>query len=138
MVPWSAAQKEAFLRQQFEAQSRHYQGAYPDGQFDIIRAGSEDIGRLYVWRQPGELRIIDIALFPNWRRRGIGGRLLRGLLEEAADANQRVSIHVEKNNPALHLYRRLGFREVSDSGVYWLMEWEADRETAGPTKDVSA
>jgi ribosomal protein S18 acetylase RimI-like enzyme len=34
---------------------------------------------------------------------------------------------VEKFNPALRLYRRLGFTEIGDHGVYWEMEWLPDR-----------
>jgi len=125
VVPWSPSEKEAFLRQQFEAQHRHYRSAYADGQFSIVSAGSEDIGRLYVWRGPGELRIIDIALLPAWRGRGMGGQLIRALLDEGAAAGLRVSIHVEQHNPALRLYQRLGFKPVSNNGVYWLLEWTA-------------
>jgi hypothetical protein len=36
-----------------------------------------------------------------------------------------VSIHVEKLNPAMGLYRRLGFICVEDKGVYDLMHWNA-------------
>lgn len=125
IVPWSPSEKEAFLGQQFEAQHRHYQCAYADGQFSIVSAGTEDIGRLYVWRGTEELRIIDIALLPAWRGRGIGGGLIRTLLDEAANTGKRVSIHVEQHNPALRLYQRLGFKPVSDNGIYWLMEWRA-------------
>jgi ribosomal protein S18 acetylase RimI-like enzyme len=123
VVSWSPAEKEAFLRQQFNAQDRYYRTTFTDAQFSIICAESEAIGRLYVWRQPDELRIIDISLLPAWRGRGVGGRLLRELLVEAAATSRRVTIHVEKHNPALRLYERLGFRPVSDNGVYWQMEW---------------
>jgi hypothetical protein len=34
-------------------------------------------------------------------------------------------IAVEKFNRAQTLYRRLGFREVANEGVYWFMEWRA-------------
>ena len=47
------------------------------------------------------------------------------LLVEAARANVTVFIHVEKNNPALRLYDRLGFRAIEDKGVYLFMEWRA-------------
>jgi len=30
---------------------------------------------------------------------------------------------VERFNPALRLYQRLGFRHVEDQGPYYLMEW---------------
>ncbi len=123
VVPWAPAAKDAFLRQQFEAQHRHYQTAYGDGQFSVVCLGAEDIGRLYVWRGNDDLRIIDIALLPGWRGRGLGSQLIRTLLDEAAAARKRVSIHVEQHNPALRLYQRLGFKPVAENGVYWLMEW---------------
>jgi hypothetical protein len=33
------------------------------------------------------------------------------------------TIHVERFNPALHLYERLGFRLAEDKGVYYFMKW---------------
>jgi hypothetical protein len=38
-----------------------------------------------------------------------------------------LSIHVERFNPALRLYERLGFREVEDKGVYLLMQRVPDQ-----------
>ncbi len=32
-----------------------------------------------------------------------------------------MSIHVERYNPAMRLYRRLGFATVEDNGIYDLM-----------------
>jgi hypothetical protein len=49
--------------------------------------------------------------------------LLRDLMDEAAAAGKAVSIHVEKYNPAMRLYRRLGFTVDEDKGVYDLMRW---------------
>lgn len=87
-------------------------------------AGTQNIavGRLYVDRWTREIRIMDIALLPEHRGAGIGTRLLRELQEEARAAGKALSIHVEKFNPALRLYERLGFRAREDKGVYLLME----------------
>lgn len=122
-VPWSDEQKAAFLRFQFDAQHRYYREHFPDAAYDVIEAGGEPVGRLYVDRRPDEIRLIDIALLPEHRRRGLGGRLLAELLDEARRAGKPVRIHVETSNPALSLYRRLGFTEVEEQGVYYLMEW---------------
>ena len=123
---WSREQTDAFLRQQFDAQHAYYQEHFGDGRFDVILADGEPVGRLYVRRDDTELRIIDIALLPEHRRRGIGSRLLDDLLAEAREAGTPARIHVEHNNPALHLYRRLGFRRIGDTGVYYHMEWSPD------------
>ena len=83
----------------------------------------EDIGRLYIERWPSQHCIIDIAFLPEHRGKGLGAALLRDLMDEAAAAGKAVSIHVEKFNPAMQLYRRLGFTTVEDKGVYDLMRW---------------
>lgn len=127
-VPWSAEQKAAFLRMQFDAQHQHYRQHYPDARFDLVLAGGEPIGRLYVDRWPAEIRLIDIALVPAWRNRGIGGELLRELMAEAEAAGKPLTIHVERFNPALRLYERLNFRQIEDKGVYHLMEWRPEEE----------
>jgi ribosomal protein S18 acetylase RimI-like enzyme len=87
----------------------------------------EPVGRLYLHRRQDEIRIIDIALLTEHRGKGIGSLLMLDILEEATQAALPVRIHVERNNPALRLYQRLGFRAIADQGVYWLMEWHPDR-----------
>lgn len=126
LVDWSDEQKQQFLRMQFDAQHRFYHEHFTEAAFDIIRQKGQDIGRLYVDRRPAEIRIIDIALMPEYRGQGIGGDIMQALLDEAAADDKSVTIHVEHNNPALSLYQRLGFRHVSDEGVYYLMEWSRD------------
>ncbi len=124
-VPWSEAQKQAFLAMQFQAQHQHYQEHFKNDRFDVLLASGEPIGRLYVGDWPSEIRIIDIALTPESRGKGLGGRLIKDLCAKAAGAKKVVRIHVEKQNRAMTLYRRLGFRTIEDKGVYDLMEWSA-------------
>lgn len=129
-VPWSEDEKAAFLQQQFEAQHRHYAEHFRQARFDLVLEGGAPIGRLYVDRRPDEVRVVDIALLPEHRGRGLGSAMLRDLLDEARAAGLPVRIHVEQFNPAMRLYLRLGFRLVHDQGVYHLMEWRADGAAA--------
>lgn len=122
LVDWSAEQKAAFVRQQFEVQDAYYRENYDPVTFDVIEVDGAPAGRLYVARWDEEIRIIDIALLPEHRGQGIGTELLGALLDEAAEAGKRLSIHVELNNPARRLYERLGFAPVEERGVYLLME----------------
>ena len=82
-VPLSPEQKAAFLRQQFEAQSAHYESNYTETSFDVVLVDGEPAGRLIVARWAEELRIVDIAMLPQQRGRGVGGRLMGELLAEA-------------------------------------------------------
>ena len=123
---WDAEQTAAFCRQQFDAQSVHYRENYPGASLQVIVQAGEPIGRLYVARWEREIRIMDIALLPEHRGAGIGAKLLRELQEEAQSAGKSLTIHVERFNPALRLYERLGFKITEDKGVYLLLSWETD------------
>ena len=123
---WSEAEQETFLRFQFEAQHAFYMEHFAGADFELVLQHGEAIGRLYNDRRNDEIRIIDIALLTSERRNGVGGALLREVLAEAEAAAKPVRIHVERNNPALHLYHRLGFKEIEDQGVYYLMEWRPE------------
>jgi GNAT superfamily N-acetyltransferase len=122
-LQWPPEQVEAFLRMQFRAQDTHYRQHYPDATVDVILVGGVPAGRLYVDRWPAEVRIVDIALLPQFRGAGVGTFLLTRILAEAEVAGLRVSIHVETFNPARRLYQRLGFVKTGSAGVYDLMEW---------------
>jgi ribosomal protein S18 acetylase RimI-like enzyme len=128
---WPEELRRIFLRQQFDAQHHHYRAHYPDAEWLVVSQHGRDVGRLYLEEWPSQYRIIDIALLPEARGQGIGGAILADVLAMAAAVGKAVSIHVEKNNPALSLYRRLGFATAEDKGVYDLMEWRAGDE-AGP------
>lgn len=132
LAGWDAARTEAFLRMQFDAQHRAYRERNPHADFDLVLDGDTPLGRLYVAREADRLHVIDIALLPPFRNRGIGSALLDGLMREAQGRAAALTIHVELNNPALSLYQRLGFREISSAGFHRLMEWRADAPAVTP------
>jgi len=121
-VPWDDAQKDAFLRSQFDAQDAWWREHYAGASFDVVLVDGEAAGRLYVHRGPSEIRIVDIALLPEHRGSGVGTSLLRDLLAEADASGKSVTIHVERMNLALRLYERLGFAVAEDKGVYLFLE----------------
>jgi ribosomal protein S18 acetylase RimI-like enzyme len=124
-APWSDEQKAAFLDMQFRAQHADYQANYPEADWLVALRGGEEIGRLYIERWPSQHCIIDIAFLPEHRGKGLGEALLRDLMDEAKSCGKTVMIYVEKFNPAMRLYRRLGFKTEEDKGVYDLMRWSA-------------
>ena len=122
-VDWTHAQKEAFLQMQFDAQHQYYQQNYSEAEFQIVLCDGQPCGRLYLSRWKTEFRIVDIALLPEYRGRGIGSQILEDILAEAASQSLPVSIHVEQFNPAMRLYLHLGFQKIGEVGIYHLMEW---------------
>ena len=111
LVPWTEAQKLAFVHQQFEAQDTYYREHYQDTTWEVVLADGAPAGRIYVTRWPQEIRVLDIALLPEYRGLGLGTRLLVEVLRARRGApGSPVAIHVEVMNRALALYERLGFR----------------------------
>lgn len=120
---WDDAMRDSFLTMQFNAQHTYYQEQFPNASFDIILKNEIPVGRLYIDRRSDELHIVDIALLSEYRNQGIGSLFLKQLLAEAGQGQLPVRIHVERFNPALRLYTRLGFRMIADQGVYFYLEW---------------
>ena len=125
---WAPEMQSAFLRQQHDAQHRHYRTYYPTAEWLIVERAGRPIGRLYLDAWEETIRVIDISLAAASRGSGMGGAIMSDIIEQARGRSLSVSIHVEKNNPARRLYQRLGFAVVADKGVYELMEWHE----AGP------
>jgi ribosomal protein S18 acetylase RimI-like enzyme len=127
---WPPEAQLQFLQGQFQAQHHHYLTYYPDAEWLVVEHDGCAVGRLYVEEWPSQFRIIDIALVPAAQSRGFGSALLADVFARAQAAGKKVSIHVEKNNPAMRLYERLGFAKAEDKGVYDLLEWSP--EAAAP------
>lgn len=132
-VSWPDEAKRQFVEQQFAAQDAYYREHYPTATFDVIADGGVDVGRLYVDRWADQIRIMDIAVLPEARGRGIGTALLRELIDESESAGKPLTIHVERQNPALAWYERLGFGIAEDRGVYLFLE----RPVEGQAKTAS-
>jgi ribosomal protein S18 acetylase RimI-like enzyme len=115
---------DAVVDQQFELQSRHYRASFPNAEYWIVEDAGLAVGRLYLQAGESGIRVLDIALVPDARGRGLGDLLLRGVLNRARAGGTRVTLDVEAANPARRLYARLGFREVLADGPKVSMVWE--------------
>ena len=122
VVPWSEVQKAAFLHDQFQKQHAHYLQHYPRAHWLVIEHRGAPVGRLYVEPGARDMRVMDIALLPEARNKGIGTCLMEALVDQADEAGVTVSLHVEPYNPARQLYRRLGLVDVETRGYYLFME----------------
>ena len=125
LVPWTQEQKDAFLQMQFRAQHSYYHETYPDADYKVILRDDEPVGRIYINREPGLIKILDVTVLPEFRNGGVGSELVRGVLHEAADSNRHVQIYVETFNPSLELFKKMGFSILEEEGINYLLEWNA-------------
>lgn len=123
LVDWDDNQKAALLRMQFVAQNASYRQAFPGSAFEVILNGGQPAGRLFLHRGTELIRVVDIGLLPEHRNQGIGGALLKAVLDEAAEADKTVRLRVESLNRAVRLYERLDFASIGTDGAHIEMEF---------------
>jgi ribosomal protein S18 acetylase RimI-like enzyme len=124
----NSTELEALVRMQFTLRHQQYRNGYPNGEDNLIINDGQPIGRIFIDEGEDELTLIDIALLPEYRNRGIGKLLLDQLLARAAAAKKTVRLHVFNSNPARRLYERLGFSEVSRDSMYIEMRYDSSRK----------
>ncbi|MCO7227298.1 N-acetyltransferase [Pleionea sp. CnH1-48] len=123
LTNFSREEKEWFIQNQFQTQHQYYCSHYNTESFDIVYFCDEKAGRFFVDYWDHEIRVVDIALMPKFRNRGIASYLLECLFNKADTTGRKVSIHVERHNKAKQLYERLGFKQKSEADdIYLLME----------------
>lgn len=87
----------------------------------VVRAGEEAVAYGGLWLMVDEAHITTFAVLPEWRRRGVGGRLMLGLMDVALDLHARVmTLEVRlSNRPARQLYGQFGFKPVGVRPRYY-------------------
>ena len=126
-VEWAEGQKEMFLRWQLDLQRREYEARFPDAAYDIILIDEQPAGRIWVGADDEQVRLLDIALLPQFQNRGVGTELVRRLIKESAKQGKALRHMVfVLNNNAERFYERLGFKPIEDFGAYKHMEWRSN------------
>lgn len=124
LAAWPETVRGPFLDQQFRFQTAHYAQVYPGADCLLVVDAGVPVGHLIVFCAPGQWCLVDIALLPAWRGRGIGTLLLKAVQAAARRAGAScLRLMVEPRNPARRLYERLGFTTVADHQVGLEMEW---------------
>ncbi len=121
LIPWPEAQKEAFVRMQFEMRQQQYRAEYPEALTEVILCEDAPAGTMTTLKTPDAILLIDIALLAHFRGAGIGTTILHDLQKE----RKKIILHVLKQNPAKHLYSRLGFVAAGEDSMYLRMEWNS-------------
>ncbi|MCW7541725.1 GNAT family N-acetyltransferase [Aquabacterium sp. A7-Y] len=93
------------------------------GRSEIVEAQGQRIGLLRLDRFATHLELEQLFLLPAWQRQGIGGRLVRGLQDDAQRHGLPLRLRVLRVNPARAFYERLGFRVTSETAERVFMEF---------------
>jgi ribosomal-protein-alanine N-acetyltransferase len=87
----------------------------------VMRAGREVVGYLCLWEIGHEIHITNLAVRPDWRRRGVARALLTAMLEDARRRGVELAFLEVRptNTEALALYESFGFRIIGRRKGYY-------------------
>lgn len=124
---WDEALRARLMHMQFAAHEQHFrQCREPVSDYVVlvepVAGTAQAIGRMVVLRGAG-LHLADLTLLPEFRCRGIGGRLIGDLQAQAVDEGLSLRLRCNPGNPALRLYLRLGFQVIEPGVAHSLLEW---------------
>jgi GNAT superfamily N-acetyltransferase len=107
---WLAQIDPRLIEMQFSAQQRAYAAGFPAAAHEIVEIDGEAAGQVRWTELPDAILIVDIALLPQYRRRGAARAIYARILERARLSGKPLRATVTRTNAAsLAFHQRLGF-----------------------------
>ena len=119
--------KDQIISMQFHGFERSIYANYPNLIDEVIIYISKKAGRLLLHKDENSIRIINISLLNDFRNLGIGSAILRDIVEEANKTRKSILLEVDKINPAMHLYARLGFKIIEENELKYAMKYHCSK-----------
>lgn len=97
-------------------------GTHKESYSWVLMNGEKPVGSSFMITDGGDTgHVMHLAIDPNYRRQGLGRLLLVHSIKNlynVEDALKYVDLAVTERNPAMHLYKSLGFKRVNDMSSY--------------------
>lgn len=93
--------------------------------YQIIFEGESICGYFSVENKEDYIFLKELVLSPEYQGKGIGSKIIEELFRESKEKNIPVKLQVMKVNPAQHLYRRLGFKDIEETETHYKMEFNS-------------
>ncbi|MGE3466694.1 MAG: N-acetyltransferase family protein [Pyrinomonadaceae bacterium] len=121
---WDELQTEAFLRMQFDARLAAYKLQFPSAQYCVVEHKGSPAGQMIFEATDDHVLLIDVAVLPEFRRKGIARYLVEILKDRAEAAAKPFVLRVDKaNRTAIELYKKFGLSITDENEILFQMEW---------------
>lgn len=115
---------DGLIAMQQQMQVAGYRSSYPDAAYEVLELDGVPVGRLVTAAVEGAVRVVDIAVMPQARGRGVAGGALRRLQRQAALDGRALALAVRKDNAgARRLYAALGFTVDTEDAAVLQLRW---------------
>jgi ribosomal protein S18 acetylase RimI-like enzyme len=114
------------LKLDWAAQAASLRQEWEPAQVRVIVVDAVDVGWFQIIPHDDVLFLAQIFVDRQFQERGIGTEVMNSLIEEGTRGGQAMALAVVKTNPALRLYRRLGFRITHEDDRKFYMRRDPD------------
>lgn len=112
-------------------QDRLFEEQWMPDKFEIILCDGNPCGFLSIEDRPDHISVSEIVIAPQFQGRGIGSRLFNKEMQRGREAKSPLRLQVLRENRALELYRKLGFKECGTTETHICMIWGDCEQHAG-------
>lgn len=117
---------DGLIAMQQQMQAAGYRNSYPEAAYQVLELEGAPVGRVVTAEVAGAQRVVDIAVLPQARRRGVAREVLRRLQRQAAQDGRDLTLAVRKDNAgARRLYAALGFAVETEDPFSLQLRWRA-------------
>lgn len=126
------AKIDELVASQYGSRRRHFRERFPRACWSVMELAGIPMGELVVDDETDSVCVVDIALRPEYQRRGIGSALIRWLAARAGGRSLRAMV-LMTNAASLGMFRRLGFVDAGHDGAHLELRWQPRPEARGGT-----
>ena len=105
-------------------QRTNFAAEFASSNTSVIEIEDRIVGYVQIRDEGHRIYLQNIALSPEFQRRGFGTRLLKRLQRESSARKVALELAVFRTNPnALKFYERIGFRRTGETSTHIEMSW---------------
>lgn len=118
-------QIDELLAAQYKSRARSFRERFPQARWSIVEFAGDPIGELILHDDADALWIVDIALRPEYQRRGIGSALVRSLIAAGVPRGGLRARVLMTHAASLSMFRHLGFVDTGHDAAHIELRWQA-------------
>lgn len=131
-LPLEPALIDDLVAMQHKMQVAGYRHSHPDASYQVLELDGVAVGRVVTAPVAGAMRLVDIAVAPPSRGKGVAREVVRRLQARAARTGLDLTLAVRKDNPAAcRLYAQLGFVAEGEDELGLALRWRARPGSTG-------
>lgn len=121
---------QSLVEMQYRGRKLSYAATFPEASDSVVclddgAGGNTPVGRLLVDRKAERWRIVNVSVLAAYRHRGLGTSVLKECQAQCREAGATLELEVARQNPAVRLYQRIGFRVTGEDLLAMRMDWNA-------------